>query len=158
MAVAAREGRLRRNFQGYTTDAAETMIGFGATSIGRTPGGYVQNIAETGAWSRAVAEGRLPVAKGLAISEDDRLRGRVIEAIMCAGEVDTAALGAAFGRGAEWCRDEMDRMAEFEADGLVIRDGGRIALTPRGRTLCRVVASVFDTWLAASQARHSVAV
>lgn len=54
MAIAAGEGTLRRNFQGYTTDKAETMIGMGATSIGRTPSGFYQNIAETGAWSRAV--------------------------------------------------------------------------------------------------------
>ena len=158
MARAAREGRLRRNFQGYTTDQAETMIGFGATSIGRTPAGYVQNIAETGAWARAVASGRLPVARGLALGAEDRLRGRVIEAIMCAGAVDTAALGREFGREPGWCRDELESLAEFEADGLLLRDGPRITLTPEGRRLCRVVASVFDAWLAASEARHSVAV
>ncbi len=158
MAVAARGGGLRRNFQGYTTDPAETMIGFGATSIGRTPSGYVQNIAETGAWARAVANGTPPVAKGLALSDDDRLRGRVIERIMCDGAVDPVSLGAEHGRAADWCSDEMAALGEMETDGLVIVDGDRIVLTSAGLALSRVVASVFDAWLARSEARHSVAV
>ena len=158
MAVAAREGKLRRNFQGYTTDIAETMIGFGATSIGRTPSGYYQNIAETGAWARAVADGTPPVAKGLALSDDDRLRGRVIERIMCDGTVDPVAIGAEHGRAADWCADEMAALGEMGTDGLVIREGDRIVLTSDGLALSRVVASVFDACLARSEARHSVAV
>jgi oxygen-independent coproporphyrinogen-3 oxidase len=158
MAIAAREGRLRRNFQGYTTDSADTMIGLGATSIGRTPSGYYQNIAETGAWARAVADGTPPVAKGLALTDDDRLRGRVIERIMCDGAVDPVAMGAEHGRAADWCADEMMALGEMETDGLVIRDGDRIVLTSAGLALSRVVASVFDAWLARSEARHSVAV
>lgn len=158
MAIAAREGRLRRNFQGYTTDTADTMIGLGATSIGRTPSGYYQNIAETGAWARAVADGTPPVAKGLALTDDDRLRGRVIERIMCDGAVDPVAMGAEHGRAADWCADEMMALGEMETDGLVIRDGDRIVLTSAGLALSRVVASVFDAWLARSEARHSVAV
>ncbi|MEO1613478.1 MAG: oxygen-independent coproporphyrinogen III oxidase, partial [Pseudomonadota bacterium] len=68
LAVAARSGLLRRNFQGYTTDRAETMIGFGATSIGKTPFGYVQNHAEVGAWDRSVQAGRPAIAKGVALT------------------------------------------------------------------------------------------
>jgi oxygen-independent coproporphyrinogen-3 oxidase len=64
LAIAATAGRLHRNFQGYTSDAARTLIGIGATAIGRTPQGFVQNASETGAWSRAVAAGKLPVARG----------------------------------------------------------------------------------------------
>lgn len=75
LADAAAEGRLRRNFQGYTTDQAETLIGLGATSISRTPAGFAQNVVETGAWAREVAAGRLPVARGRALSLDDRRRG-----------------------------------------------------------------------------------
>jgi oxygen-independent coproporphyrinogen-3 oxidase len=63
LAIAAAAGRLHRNFQGYTSDSARTLIGIGATAIGRTPQGYVQNASETGAWSRAVAAGKLPVAR-----------------------------------------------------------------------------------------------
>lgn len=158
LAQAARSGRLRRNFQGYTTDAAETLIGFGATAIGRTASGFVQNLAETGAWARAIAAGRLPVARGLAVSDDDRLRARVIERLMCDGAADTAALGAAFGRPADWCADELARLSEHAADGLVRLDGGRVELTAAGRGLSRVVAATFDRYLAASETRHSLAV
>jgi oxygen-independent coproporphyrinogen-3 oxidase len=158
LARAARTGRLRRNFQGYTTDEAPALIGLGATAIGRTPAGFVQNIAETGAWGRAVRAGRLPVARGIALDDDDRLRGQVIERLLCDGAADTAALGARVGLGPGWCDAELARLAELAADGLVALDGGRVTLTAAGRPLARVVASVFDRYLAASTARHSVAV
>lgn len=158
LARAAHTGRLHRNFQGYTTDAARALLGVGATSIGRTPSGYVQNISETGAWSRAVSAGRLPIAKGITLTDDDRLRAQVIEAIMCNGKVDPVALGVARGRPSEWCRDELALLAEFERDGLVQIGGNTVTLTEAGRSLARVVAAVFDSYLAKSEARHSVAV
>jgi oxygen-independent coproporphyrinogen III oxidase len=158
MALAARSGKLHRNFQGYSTDPAETLIGLGATSIGRTPRGYVQNIAETGAWTRAVRDGILPVAKGLAFTGDDRLRADVIECIMCDGRVDLAAIGLAYGAAPDWYADSEHALREFEADGLITRTGAEIRLTPTGQTLCRVVAAAFDRYLAGSEARHSVAV
>jgi oxygen-independent coproporphyrinogen-3 oxidase len=74
LAVAAREGRMRRNFQGYTEDTAEVLIGFGASAISSGPAGYTQNITETGAYTQAVKEGRLPVAKGLALQGDASCR------------------------------------------------------------------------------------
>ena len=95
LAVAFRNGQLRRNFQGHTTDRAQTLTDMGATSIGRMSLGYVQNIAETGAWSRAVKDGRLRVAKGLPLTGDDRLRGHLIARLMCDGHVDAAAIGRA---------------------------------------------------------------
>lgn len=91
MAKAAKAGTLRRNFQGYTTDRAETMLGVGSTSIGRTPSGYLQNLLETGAWARSIDAGVLPIAKGVALSQDDTLRDHVIERLMCTGEVDLDA-------------------------------------------------------------------
>ena len=93
LALAAADGKLRRNFQGYTSDPASTLIGIGATAIGRTPEGYVQNVAETGAWSRSVSARRLPVARGHVMSAQDALRAHVIERIMCDGRVDLPAAG-----------------------------------------------------------------
>ncbi|MCX7684194.1 MAG: oxygen-independent coproporphyrinogen III oxidase [Acetobacteraceae bacterium] len=156
LAVAAREGRLRRNFQGYTTDQAETLIGLGATAISRTRFGYAQNIAETNAWARAVRAGVLPVAKGRALTEEDRLRAHVIERIMCDGAVDLDEAAARFGAAPGW----WDRAAieDLAADGLLTLSGARLALTPAGRPLCRVVAAAFDAYLPRSEARHSVAV
>lgn len=159
LAVAARAGRLHRNFQGYTTDTAETLLGLGTTAISRTPQGIVQAIPETGAWARAVADNRLPVSRGIALSDDDLLRAAVIEQVMCHGRVDTAALGTAHGCEPGWDADAWPALAELAADGVVqLEAPGRVALTPAGRGLERVVAAAWDRYLGAGEARHSVAV
>ncbi|MEO1018789.1 MAG: oxygen-independent coproporphyrinogen III oxidase [Pseudomonadota bacterium] len=158
LAIAAERGALRRNFQGYTTDGAETLIGLGATSIGRTPFGYIQNIAETGAWARTVGNGELPIAKGHAMTTQDQLRGRVIERIMCNGAVDTGDAARELLLEENWCAEEFADLDSLAEDGLIERDGSDIRLTAVGRPLARVVAAVFDTYLRGSAARHSVAV
>ncbi|MGO9674545.1 MAG: oxygen-independent coproporphyrinogen III oxidase [Methylocella sp.] len=158
LAIASANGKLRRNFQGYTSDPARTLIGIGATSIGRTPQGYVQNISETGAWARAIAAGELPVARGHALSAEDLLRAHVIERIMCEGAVDLAEAGRAFGFTEDWCAGEEPALAELERDGLLTQAQGKLALKPDAMHLTRIVASVFDKYLAAAAARHSVAV
>lgn len=158
LAIATGAGKLRRNFQGYTSDAAQTLIGVGATSIGRTPQGYVQNAAETGAWSRAVSAGRLPVARGHAVSAEDELRAYVIERIMCDGAIDLSTAGRAFGFDDDWCAAEKAALAELEGDGLVSRVEDRLTLAPDSMHFARIVASVFDAYLRAAAVRHSVAV
>lgn len=158
LASAARSGRLHRNFQGYTTDAQETLLGLGATAIGRTPAGYVQNIGETRAWTRAVRGGRLPVAKGIALSADDRLRAWVIERIMCDGAVDLDDAAERFHVAHDWADPELLALAPLEADGIIERNHARITLTPEARPLSRIVASTFDRYLAAGRAKHSAAV
>lgn len=158
LAQAARDGTLRRNFQGYTTDAAATLIGLGATAIGRTAQGYVQNIAETGAWARAVQSGTLPVAKGIALRPDDHLRAWVIERLMCDGTIDLDAAAARFHAPTNWADAELLALTTLEADGIVHRDQGRITIHPQARTLARLVASTFDTYLRTNKARHSAAV
>ncbi len=158
MAKAAKEGSLRRNFQGYTTDRAETMLGVGSTSIGRTPSGYVQNLTETGAWARAIEAGVLPVAKGVGLSKDDNLRGHVIERLMCNGEVDLDAAALQAGAPGGWYHMHDAELAILEADGLITRQGGKISVTDHGAPVVRVVAAVFDAYFAAQSARHAVAV
>ena len=158
LARAAADGLLRRNFQGYTTDQATTLLGFGATSIGKTPSGYVQNIGETRAWTRAVQSGDLPVAKGHALSDDDRLRGYVIEQIMCQGSVDLTNLAREFAMPEDWCRDELKRLHSLVDDGLITLEEGNICLTNSGRPLARVVAVAFDNYRQQATSRHSVAV
>ena len=158
MAQAANAGTLRRNFQGYTTDQAETMLGVGATSIGRTPSGYLQNLSETGAWARSVEAGELPVGKGVAFKQDDALRGQVIERLMCCGEVDLEDAASRCGASAHWHHQFEPDLLALECDGLITRGGGRISVTEKGAPVVRVVASVFDAYLAANTARHAVAV
>ncbi|PUB17414.1 oxygen-independent coproporphyrinogen III oxidase [Yoonia sediminilitoris] len=158
MALAAKTGTLRRNFQGYTTDLADTMLGLGATSIGRTPSGYVQNLSETGAWARAVESAALPVGKGVAFSMDDKLRGRVIEMIMCAGHVDLDQAGANIGAAANWYHPHIPELDQMQADGLIVRDGSRISVTDKGAPVIRVIASVFDSYLTGQPQKHAIAV
>src|SRR5262245_5867470 len=156
LAVAARCGRLRRNFQGYTTDDAVALIGFGASAIGRFPHGFVQNATDAGGYARAIASGRLATVRGLAFSAEDRARGRIIERLMCDFFVDLDSVGAdeiATGFAAE--REEL---APLEAKGLVRIDGNRIAVTRAGRPFVRLAAAAFDAYLANSPTRHSVAV
>ncbi len=157
LAKADRDGTLRRNFQGYTTDTAETLLGVGASSIGRTPSGYVQNITETGAWARAVEAGTLPVARGVALSPDDRIRGQVIEELMCRGRVDLDMVAEAHSAPG-WYLGDLPALAPMVEDGIVVLEGARLTLTDIGAPLVRVVAAVFDTYLEGGRARHSMAV
>jgi oxygen-independent coproporphyrinogen III oxidase len=158
LAIAAAAGHLHRNFQGYTSDIARTLIGIGATAIGRTPHGYVQNASETGAWSRAVASGKLPVARGHALQEQDSLRSYVIERIMCDGSVDLSAAGRALGFEDDWYVEEIPELLQMQKDHLLTYADSKVSLTPEAVPLARVVAAVFDTYLRYSTARHSVAV
>ncbi len=158
LAEAVRTGTLRRNFQGYTTDDAETLLGFGATSISRTPRGYVQSIRETGAWGRAIADGRLPVEKGHMFSGDDLLRAHIIERLMCMSSVDTAAAARRFGFPGNWLETEIGLLSAMARDGFVTLDGAIVRLTEAGLPFVRVVASAFDAYADTGPVRHSVAV
>ena len=80
--LVAKSGRLQRNFQGYTDDDADALVGLGASAISRLPQGFAQNAPAVGNYSRAIAEGKLATAKGIALSDDDRLRGQIIERLM----------------------------------------------------------------------------
>ncbi len=152
MAVAAATGALRRNFQGYTTDTAPYLIGFGASAIGATPQGYVQNAPEEKAWLAAVEAGRLPTARGLALTAEDRTRARLIERVMCEGGIPEADIPADILAGSR------DRLGDLAADGLVARRDGRLTMTPEGRPFLRHLAACFDAYLKPSPARHSAAV
>ena len=160
MAVAARAGTLARNFQGYTVDGADALIGLGATSISALPQGYVQNITETGAYSRTVTEGHLPVARGYALAGEDRLRRAVIERLMCDLAVDLDAVARAHGYAPGHFAPELARCGQFVEDGLARVEGSLLTVPEAGRAALRVVASLFDQHLApeGGQRRHAVAV
>jgi oxygen-independent coproporphyrinogen-3 oxidase len=153
LAVAAREKRLRRNFQGYTTDVADALIGLGASAIGRLPEGFVQNAPDLGGYTRAVAAGEFPIAKGLAFTDEDRLRGDMIERLMCDLALDLDVYGGRDRFAAEFA--ELRPLADA---GLIAIDDARIRVTEAGGPFVRIAAAVFDTYLAAGQKRHSVAV
>ena len=157
LAVAARERRLRRNFQGYTTDEADALIGLGASSIGKLPQGFVQNAPDVGGYARAVQAGRFATVKGLALSDDDRLRAGIIERLMCDLEIDLDAF-AGDGAGAARFAGELETLGPLAAEGLITIDGARVAVTERGRPYVRIAAAAFDAYLPATQKRHSIAV
>lgn len=158
LALAARTGRLRRNFQGYTDDAADALLGFGASAIGALPEGYVQNAVPLHTYRDALRAGRLAVVRGLALDDDDRLRRAAIEQIMCAGRLDIAALTAAFGRGPDALADAARALIPLAADGLVALEDGRIEVRDAGWPFLRRIAAAFDARLGQGEARHSRAV
>ncbi len=157
LAKAQAEGRLRRNFQGYTADPAETLIGLGASAIGSLPQGFVQNAAQELAWQAAVGWNQLPVARGVALTDDDRFRSDVIERLMCDLFVDLAAVCARHGRALSDLATERAALAPFETDGLVRQSGDRIEVTEAGRPLIRSVCAVFDAYFDPDGGRHSKA-
>lgn len=139
---AMQAGTLRRNFQGYTTDSSTVLLGMGASAISMLPGGYTQNITAVAPYARALADAPcLPVARGVARTAEDTLRGRLIEELMCTMQVDLQAGAAA----------EHDFAAEYAAlqpfveDGFVLLDGSCIRVMEAGRPFLRNVAAVFDT-------------
>lgn len=158
LAIATREGRLHRNFQGYTDDSAVALIGFGASAIGQLPQGYVQNIVPTNDYKRRVAETGTAIAKGIALTPEDRVRAYVIERLMCDFAVSRSALVAKFGRDANSVLGEMQLYYENDADGLTVFEGDLFRITEGNRPFVRSVAAAFDAYLNADGARYSLAV
>ena len=158
LARAQAAGRLRRNFQGYTDDPADALMGFGASAIGELPQGYVQNAADLGLWRRAVEAGTLPTARGVALDADDRLRRHLIERLMCDLRVDVAAVLRRYGLAAGALDGALAALAPLAADGLVEVAGRVVNVPEESRALLRCVAAAFDAYLDPAAGRHAVAV
>jgi len=158
MAIAAREGRLRRNFQGYTDDAAEALIGLGASSIGQLPQGYVQNMPATGEYQRMADAGGLAAVRGVEVSQDDKLRRRVIEEIMCRFAVSFPDLRSEFGNAVDAIFAEARAFAQSNQDRICLIEDDRFVITDAGRPFARTIAAVFDSYLSTGKGRHSIAV
>jgi oxygen-independent coproporphyrinogen-3 oxidase len=158
MALAFEQGTLRRNFQGYTTDKSETLIGFGASAIGHLPQGYVQNEVQIGAYAQSVAARRLATAKGYGLTDDDRLRADIIERIMCEFSADLGDICARHGAEAGAMLKSAPRLTPLISDGVVRVDGDRLAVAKDSRFLVRAVAAAFDAHLDPGKQLHSRAV
>ena len=157
LAAALRARRLRRNFQGYTTDSAGTLIGIGASSISRTPSGFAQNTPDIAGWRRAIEAGRLPIARGKAFEGEDLLRGEVISELLCYFEVDLAEMAARHRAGIAIFATALERLAPMVEAGWVEVKSGRVAIRRHRQEIVRLVASAFDAYLEHG-GRHSVAV
>jgi oxygen-independent coproporphyrinogen-3 oxidase len=158
MARALDAGRLKRNFQGYTVDPAEVLMGFGASAIGSLAQGYVQNAVPIKTYRDRVRSGRLPTAAGIALDAEDRLRREVIERLMCESAVDLDALLRAHGAAADHFDRETRALRTLERDGIVRLADRRVEVTEAGRPFVRTVCAAFDSYLARGEARHSRAV
>ncbi|HTO61310.1 MAG TPA: oxygen-independent coproporphyrinogen III oxidase [Bradyrhizobium sp.] len=155
---AQRQRRLRRNFQGYTTDTAEALIGFGASAIGRLPQGYVQNAVGLGDYAARISAGKLGTAKGYVLTADDRLRADLIERVMCDFAVDVGAVARRHQVDPSALFATLPRLATLQADGIVERCEDEIRVATGARHLVRTAASAFDAYLDAPARTFSRAV
>lgn len=141
--TAFQTGRLRRNFQGYTADTCQTLIGLGASSISRFPSGYVQNAPATAAYIQRITAGLLAGSRGYALTDEDLLRARAIELLMCTFRLDLSDLRAEFGPGAKTLSATLDGIAAKFA-GVTTLEGQCLDILPEGRPLTRIIAAAFD--------------
>ncbi len=153
MADALEQGDLQRNFQGYTTDQAQGLIGLGASAIGTLPQGYIQNAPDIAGYERAIAQGRLATVRGRALTKDDRTRRAVIERLMCDMAVDLDRI-----EGAGALAPVLDSFEPMVRAGLAEITGHRVRLDERARPIMRWAAARFDAYLEPQTARHSVGV
>jgi len=146
--VAKRQGRLHRNFQGYSTQPDCDLIALGVSAIGRIGATYSQNAKTLEEYYDSLDQGRLPIVRGLALNRDDLLRRAVIMALMCQGRVDFEAIGLAhlIDFSAYFAR-ELERLREFEAMGLLCLSADSIEISDTGWYLVRAIAMVFDKYL-----------
>jgi oxygen-independent coproporphyrinogen-3 oxidase len=158
LTIAAGAGKLRRNFQGYTDDQSETLIGLGASSISRFPGGYLQNQVATGRYAALIKDGTLAHDRGFALSDEDRLRSWVIERLMCDFVFRRDDLVKGFGPAALRLWHEACALAHGELATIVSAECGIFSVLEGHRHLARHVASRFDAYLTSSAFRYSKAV
>lgn len=154
LAMAASEGRLRRNFQGYTDDSCETLIGLGPSSISRFREGYAQNTVATGTYSDTVLSGSLPVSRGIELGQEDVAAGWLIERLMCDFEFSASELLRHHGTAGQPLLDRARDLCSAES-GKLISDNDRFVVPMAHRLLVRSVAAHFDRYVSVGAKRHS---
>lgn len=157
LVLAQSSGTLRRNFQGYTTDNCETLIGFGASAIGRSQAGYVQNEVPPGLYASHIASGRLATTKGYRLTDEDRLRAAIIERLMCDFTVDIKAIATAHGCDPNLLLGGNARLTTMANDGVLDIADGVITVSQDHRFVIRAVAAAFDAYIDDAPRTHSKA-
>lgn len=159
LAVALREGTLHRNFQGYSTRGGASLYAFGMSSISSTGDSYRQNFRTLPEWRAALDAGRLPIERGLRLSEEDLRRRTIIMRLMCDRRLDFAALSQTLRVDfAERYASELASLADLAADGLVVTSPSAVEVSLSGVPLLRVVAMRFDSTVTAGSRRHSLTI
>jgi len=148
LAVAQRQGRLTRDFQGYSTGGDCDVVGLGVSAIGKVGPAYAQNAKKLDDYYARLDRGELPVARGIQLGPDDLVRRAVIQALACHFELAKESIEIGYLVDFdEYFSDELERLEELQEDGLVVVDDDWIRVTPRGRLLVRAVCMVFDRYL-----------
>jgi oxygen-independent coproporphyrinogen-3 oxidase len=156
LAIAQREGKLYRNFQGYSTHSDCDLIGFGITSIGRVGNAYVQNVKELDSYDHLISQHKLPVFKGIDLDPDDLIRRAVITQLICHFDLTFAAIEKQFDLNfSEYFHKEMEALLPMQADGLLTISTDGITVLSAGRLLIRNICMVFDRYLAQKQQQFS---
>lgn len=154
--LAVEKGELHRNFQGYTTKGGSDLIGVGLTSISELEGCYSQNYKEMEEYEAMIDAGKLPVHRGIALSEDDKIRKKAIMDLMGGFRLSFAALDKQFGiNSKEYFKEALSKLGEFEADELLKITEEGIEISPTGRMVVRNIAMSFDAYLSADDANKN---
>jgi len=149
LAIAAEEGTLRRNFQGFTDDQADVVIGIGASAISQFPHLIIQNEKNAGRYKVRVSSGLLPAEQGIVRTDEDRRRGQIIEQLLCCGKADT---------GGRLDQELLHKLHPFMERGLATIEHGRLRLPDYGRPYARAIASMFDNHRQPSARQFSSAI
>ena len=148
LAIAQREGKLHRNFQGYSTHSDCDLIGIGITSIGKVGNAYIQNVKELNEYNQLISENKLPVFKGIDLNEDDQLRREVITQLICHFQLDFAAIERQFAiEFKDYFASELQELQTMQEDRLLNLSNENITVTPAGRLLIRNICMIFDKYL-----------
>lgn len=146
MAKKQKEGQLKRNFQGYTTDESDILIGFGASAIGSLPQGYCQNYPAINQYYESLNNKTLPVTRGIMITDEDRLRRSIIQRLMCDFWVDLSSEARQFNMPDYNFSKELEKLNHLERDGLLLRKGAVIQVSKDALPLVRQVCAIFDQY------------
>jgi oxygen-independent coproporphyrinogen-3 oxidase len=156
LAIAQRQGKLYRNFQGYSTHSDCDLIGLGITSIGRVGDAYMQNVKELEPYAQRIGQDRLPVSKGLLLNEDDKIRRAVITQLICHFDLSFSDIEKQFGIDfSVYFREELQNLGTLRKDGLLTLTEQCIHVLPAGRLLIRAICMVFDRYLAQKRQQFS---
>lgn len=149
LSIAQTDGRLFRNFMGYTVQSSDEMIGFGMSSIGYVSNTFFQNISTLNKYQKSVNEHDWAIYRGKKLNDDDLIRQYLITSLMCNFKLEFANLKKHFGvEYFEYFKDEDSRLDEFIDDGFLKRIEEGLEITPLGRTFVRNIAMTYDTYLA----------
>ena len=148
LALAQAHGTLHRNFMGYTTHGDCDLVGLGVSAISHIGDSYSQAPRDVAGWELALEGGRLPVWRGLELSEDDVIRADVIRQLMCNGRIDVRDVERRYGIDFQaYFQDSWQELEQLAGDGVVAVGESAIAATSRGRYLLRIIAMCFDRYL-----------